>query len=652
MIREISHFIDDLQAKRPDYFTSDIKPSLGLHIVFDIDKEGNIAEHSPRSIMVGKSALYKEIWDEIRPLEYLAQCINANKYLNTPAKKIQSSVPFALIFRTKNVGDKADDESLDKLRDIILKNVSDYLCNTKKINENIVGIDYLIDQIRDFSEQKLFPIIKSQIKARQLKDSDDPEYIGDKFPTNSQICIYFKPPGDPDDDKNLYKLASLNYLLAKVYNKDEYNIGEGEYGVSDFLNTTNQKKPFLMHRTSPVDIERIPLKIAQNMYRFFRLITSKDENDKRKLPNPLPVFIDDEERNNEVIRIFKNNKDVKNFRDILREFYKNSDTKKHFGNYYLINWGFEDKKLRVFDFDYVERFEFRFESEVGRHIHFGDEDDQHKPIVTTDNIFQFESRILVEIFNNSLIVKSKGEDGRVVSTRYFEDFDFDPKYMHQTTYNNILKYRKAIYDYIYKSRRDLITPRMFYDLMMSQILGDIHDWHTTENPNDYSVRKKLNILFSLNKIFDESHTNFGGIDMSTKVPEFREMMWNLISEDDRTLTNDDDFAYAAGQLIRYLLAQSESDKMTHAAIEPFLNVSDANYFKKRLTSTFEHYKHKFSFYSKRFDRAFSQVILYDSDTLDIKAKLPVLLGGYFDKNLFFKKSDKESEEIQPIEGEE
>jgi CRISPR-associated protein Csh1 len=139
--------------------------------------------------------------------------------------------------------------------------------------------------------------------------------------------------------------------------------------------------------------------------------------------------------------------------------------------------------------------------------------------------------------------------------------------------------------------------------------------------------------------------------MSEKIPYYREMMNQLFNDENYHLSSDDEFAYAAGQLIYYLISQSESENLSHAAVEPFLNVSELKYFRKRLTSTFEQYKHKFGFRYERFQRVFSEVLLYESETLNLKEKLPFLLGGYFDINKFYEKKENKSEDNQQIEGE-
>ena len=73
------------------------------------------------------------------------------------------------------------------------------------------------------------------------------------------------------------------------------------------------------------------------------------------------------------------------------------------------------------------------------------------------------------IFNNSLITQTKTGD---IQRKYFDELD--PKYCKsENNYLLVLKYRKAFYDYIYKSRTQAITRQMFDDILLSGIFLDI-----------------------------------------------------------------------------------------------------------------------------------------------------------------------------------
>ena len=131
------------------------------------------------------------------------------------------------------------------------------------------------------------------------------------------------------------------------------------------------------------------------------------------------------------------------------------------------------------------------------------------------NIFQFEADIVKIIFNNSL-VKIKDDSYQV---NYFSEVT--PEYISggETVYQMILKYRKAFYDYIYKSKTQAIYSYMWDEIMWNSIIGDLRNDKLTDkgyHSKEYSIKEKLNIWFSLYNYFlnNERRAN-----MASKIPE-------------------------------------------------------------------------------------------------------------------------------------
>ncbi len=215
--------------------------------------------------------------------------------------------------------------------------------------------------------------------------------------------------------------------------------------------------------------------------------------------------------------------------------------------------------------------------------------------------------------------------------------------MSDTTYVLLMKYRKAIYDYIYKSRRQAITSTMFHDIMSKTIHELIR--LDEDMKNDFRIRERLDIWFSLFHYFNSSNQN--SIDMVNKTREILEHLQQALEGEEPILRHDDDFAFAAGQLIRYLLQQSKSTQRSHALLEPFLQKMNPNQFKQAIAKTFDTYKHEVTLYSggKRysFDKLMSEVMGYDPDSGNMKELMPMVLAGYFAKSLLFRPSPKAEE---------
>ena len=260
------------------------------------------------------------------------------------------------------------------------------------------------------------------------------------------------------------------------------------------------------------------------------------------------------------------------------------------------------------------------------------------------NVFDFERIILNKIFDGILI--SNFENGKRI--RYFSDFndrkDTDIKYINKIIekkrlhikLNLVLKYRKSFYDFIYKSKRQAITEIMFDDMMINSILDDIK--HDKEYDRGYNIKEKLNIWFSLYNFFNQNKKRE---DMASKIPELLEKCRKIANNDSEHLSeNPEEFAFAAGQVIYFLLDKSKAGNKTHALLEPFMQKTMAENLQNVIGNTIGVYKHAISFGKGRFERLAKEVLAYDTH-VNIKNLQRFLLAGYFAQSVIYEKIGKE-----------
>jgi len=595
LIAELSKFVE----KIPDYyFTEGIEPTEGLHIYIQLNDHG--AEIKRKVYLIKQAKKQKEVFEvtgdnlrlcdfpnELIIMDYYSGIISTNKAIDIPSKKILTASPFVLGFKVKN-------------RLSIKNNISNYY---KKLSAFFEQKDQeLISRIKNYSENRLFQVLK------EIFDN-----LVDNIKDDKYIKIYYQA------DIKIQKNGYINYLSKNLFNKDDYNTKNGEYGLSGFLNGDNQKKPFLMHKSSRFLVNnRVHKKEVFNLYQFSKLI------EKKKLPKPLPVFIDNDELNEEVIQLY-NRRKLQSYHHIIEEIFR--EHKKDIGNYYIIYWT-KYKDLRIHDLDYVNNFIYELHDYTISNL-FDVKENRDQRI---ENIFQFENIIIQKIFNNSLVTKTK--EGHVLY-KYFDDID--SKYMTKSTYLNIIKYRKNIYDFIYKSKFSAISNMMFNDMMMRSITSDIksdeikNNYHTM----DKIIKEKMNIYFSFN-------IKFGGTDMASKIPVLQEKLKVLLDNDDKHIESDEEFVFNAGQLIYYIISQSETANKSHAMLEPYLSKSNLELFKNTLTRGIDQYKHKLNFGTKRFQKLASEILGWESN-ISIKNNLPVLLAGYFSKSILYETTNKKGE---------
>ncbi|MFW6275199.1 MAG: hypothetical protein ACOC2M_01035, partial [bacterium] len=460
----------------------------------------------------------------------------------------------------------------------------------------------------------------------------------DTFKDDFYISIYFE-----NIDLSVYKGAHEKYLKSKLFNTDKYNHKDEEadelYGLSNYLNGANSKKTFLERKTASMFkgiSGRITASGASKLNQFEILRAN------RVLPNPLPIFIDKNEfkNNTEIVSIFNNEGERKfSYPQLLKSIYER-DEQRILGNYYLLNIS----RGVVNDFDFVSNFQYKLDGFVIENLFQIKRKGEVIHSYKIHSIFGFENVVVTKIFNNGLVREKQGQ----FTYNYFNDID--PNYIGggDEIANLILRFRKAFYDFIYKSRKQAITSNIFDEIMLTSIVSDVkHDeykdgYHTKET----SIKEKLNIWFSLYNNFSINSKN-----RENMANTFKNLLekTELVANDDQILLDDQnvgEFLFVAGQVIYFLLSKSKASNPTHALLEPFLQKSNAPQLQNAIANAVNAYKHEISFYKDRFERLASQVLAFNTSE-NLKNFQRYLLAGYFAPSVIYK-SNKEKEEQKEI----
>jgi CRISPR-associated protein Csh1 len=451
------------------------------------------------------------------------------------------------------------------------------------------------------------------------------------------VNIYFK-----NMSYDNFELAHNNYLKKNLFNKNDFNsdneISDETYGLSDFINGLNVKKPFLEHKTASMFkgiASRIQAKDTIYLNDFDLLLKRKNN---KVFPSPLPIFNDKNEFSNsdEIISIFK--KDGKlSYSQILKQLYKDTPDK-ILQNYYLL---FFNYKHELEDFDFVSKFRYSFKEngecpEIKNIFGIKINKDELKRKYEIKNIFHFEADIVKTVFNNSL-VKVKDES---FSVSYFGEIKSEYVSGGEPIYQMILKYRRAFYDYIYKSKTQALNCTMWDEVMWNSIIGDLRN---TNFDKKYfisqSIKEKLNIWFSLYNYFTN---NLNRTDMASKIPELLEKMKKVANDENTHFDTTDEFAFGAGQIIYFLLNQSKASERTHALLEPFIQKVQTVQLQNSIAQTVNMYKHEISFGHGRFERLSAEVLAYETDD-NLKNYQRLLLAGYFATPVIYEKKEIENE---------
>jgi CRISPR-associated protein Csh1 len=630
MIQEIINFVKDLENDYPEVFELNKTPSPGLHFWVELDEKGNWKNNPP---VEGKDYVVYDGQEKLQKLHYKAVqysefgrtvggVTDTNKCLDLPAKKIHSCSPFIISFRKKEFSNVTERINVyfEKATCVCLEQ-SDEL-----------GLQKAIAFKNNFQDYLNF-VQSLQISITEKTGEQKTVSLIDTFKDDYYINFYLN-----NIDLNTFKLAHDNYLKEKIFNTNKYNFSGGEdgnlYGLSNYINGANSKKTFLEHKTATMHkgISSRILASDAAVLNQFEILQSN-----RVLPNPLPIFIDKNEfkNNSEIVSIFNNEGERKfSYAQLLKKVYE-KDEQRILGNYYLLNIS----RGVINDFDFVSNFQYKVDLKIENFFEIKQKGEK-LPTTNIHTIFGFENIVVVKIFNNALVTKY-GDKG--FGYKYFDEIKVKDEDGGESMVNIIFRFKKAFYDFIYKSRKQAITSTMFDEIMLTSIYSDLkHDelkdgYHTKET----SIKEKLNIWFSLYSSFNNNSKKRE--NMANTFKTLLEKM-ELVANDDNILIEENnvgEFLFATGQVIYFLLSKSKTSNPTHALLEPFLQKSNAVQLQNAVANAVNAYKHEISFYKDRFERLAAQVLAFETNE-NLKNFQRYLLAGYFAPAIIYK-STKEKE---------
>lgn len=644
MIQEILNFTKELIEDNPEITQLKLTPQPGLYVFVDIDENG---VWTNADLSKGKDYDYYDgknqdivLWNDCIRYQEATNYISMNKVKAFDSKqKIHSCSPFAIAYnfnfsatdkesmglkkeKTMSEDEKKNMEMLlrEKRMGIVNERLSDY----KKCA-------FSIYKLNEKQEQNLFP--NKSKETFQYKKQLEAFY--DQFDTilSKVKCI---PEYQKLTEKDYLKVflrsvpIALQEQLHNKYIEDNLLNGEevDEKGLLGFLTSYSSKKMFMQHKTSSA-IKGFSYRFSKNdaltLYAFEKMW-------KRKcFPNPLPIVIDKREINNEIVRIFNSESEPISYRELLKQVFENTKTA-FLSDYYLLNYRNTKDGMVLNDFDFVPLFRYKFDSsiEVKNVTESGYKKDEVLD-ERIDNVFDFERIIVRAIFNNAL-VKIK-EDS--YTTNYFGDIE--PKYVSggDSMWQLIMKYRKAFYDYIYKSKTNAITAFMFDDMMFNSILSNIRQEEIkTRCEYNNAIKSKINIWFSLYNLFNNNKKD--DIMASTVTDLFEKM--KAVAKGESNIESPEEFAFGAGQLASYLIDRSAASNKTYAMLEPYLQKSKSGQLQDAIAQTIAMYKHDISVYKGSFKLLSAQVLTYDEGA-DMKPLLKYFLAGCFSPCAVYTKKD-------------
>lgn len=643
MIRELINFTENLDEEFKNLGSN---PKEGLHIRMRLfvsetgEAKIDTSDFEYEQYSKKQKGEVSDFLNQCKLLHQNAWCIDTNKCFDLPTKAIHTCSPFAVAFKREHLegGTKFKENIIGKKKQIyerygeyftkafdLFANKEDsekyilfkhfFTHNTFTVTLQRIEEDYKSKRIQLEEE---FVQIKEKLK--NCTDKTQKEAFKSQVTVIEQKLLKVKPLDDSDYvlfyldvPLELYQNLHKRYLGEKLFVIKDYNtppdVNGIVFGASNFMNGLNGNMPFLMHQTAPFYISgRISNIDAKTLYDLQNTFPNNT------LPKPLPLFIYKEELQQKVISIFRESGFKSGYKEIIQKLVEyNADD---IGNYYLLFWQNSKDGIVFKDFDFVSTFEYSISKEKPLAVlnlfgikEKGGKEYKHYPVI--NNIFEFEQQVMKPFIQN-----------KYLRVDYFGDLNKDDYAKLDMTFSSFCRYRKAVYDYVYKSQRNTIDGHIFDEMVFNAIMDDI------KNNNDYGIREKLNIWYSLYEYFNTNNK----INMVNKLKDYQDFVAAIVADEPLTDITDEKFAFAAGQVIEYILSKSKSADNSFNLLEPYLQQSKCVEFKRAIANDFGRYKHEN--FSKNFERVAAFVLSYETSA-NLKNLLPQILSGVFSKNQLF-----------------
>ena len=580
-------------------------PADGSYII--VDAEGKIKNYQDikldkkkrgTSEAVEKGSYFKEICF----YDYHSKLISMNKPMDSK-KVIHSNNYLAFAVKKESITSKLTETIIDNYYDTLKNPLEAKYKKSKeaskiyqKFEEEYAPVNIeILEKCRSWIKQHIFSIDK--LINIDLKKKDYLKIFFEVFEADEE---------DNKKNKELFIQEDNRYIFPSIYNSNDYNVEvNGKIqGIPDNNMGMNAKKPFLAIKTRKtpaaylVDINKAILQ-----KQFFEYLMNFAANGKNN------IYID-----------------TKNYRI---KAYSDQDERDDFdemaSGYYLRIQKGKELEIQVQDnlVDYQNRLKLNFE--YIKFINIDRKEDKLPEFAKRYGIYYKRTNVgnlINEIFFS-----------KCLRTNYFMDISAI-NVKDSTLKQNIIMYRNAIFDWVYKgidNNFSIVEEKFALSLIKNSIQSD----------DKYKLRAKsqLNLHWSLKDYFFKTKGKQGGntmVDTAIKVRE--NVKEKVLSKNEVTMpSNDEEYYYAVGQLLSYLIFKSRAGKKMQSMVNPVLNAKRDNVIKMRLFQLYKKYNYDISIYNYHMKNLYAMILGYKPKN---KVNQEMILFGYLDENILLKSNAK------------
>ncbi|NFG62984.1 MULTISPECIES: type I-B CRISPR-associated protein Cas8b/Csh1 [unclassified Clostridium] len=585
MLKEcLEVFQHELEKKGDKIILDTYVPADGTYVIvepkddsFGIKEVVNIKQNK-KTKEIDRSNKY---FDDICVWDYNSKIINTNKPMASKKyvtkKIILSNNYMSFISKKENIKNgKLTIDIIDNYYDTL---TNPYLKYEKEKNKEIYKkVEEEIGSVDKDKIQKIRCWIKNNLYKIDI-DYDQKDYIK----------IFFKY------DIEEYIREGKRYLIPNIYNKNELNIEVNKvlYGLSDNNMGFNTKKTYLENKSrkliQPYLIDKNEAILQKKFFDYLYNLVSLGKCN---------IFIDNV---NMKILSFENGKSPKGkFSGIFLRILKGKN------------------EAEIHDYDIITKYKYnlikKFEFKNILNIDLASKNVSIQKYGVCTTIKDIES-ILSEVFFKNILIKN-----------YFTD-PGDLKINDGCLKSNLLLARESLFNWIYKGIDNGVF-KILNRISLSLVKGSIVNGYIIKSSHQFNLR------WSLIEYFEK-----GNDDMADIIFNLKETLRNKInSPTTDKFENDDEYYFAVGQLVSYLLAKNKGNKKMHSLANPFINAKNNELIKEKLRNFYKKYNYDINMNGRRFKNLYAMILGYKPES---SVNQDMIIAGYLNSSLIYESNNKE-----------
>ena len=497
----------------------------------------------------------------------------------------------------------------------------------KKTDEGNERLKPRIDSLRSLNqESNIREIYKSFVEALLAYFGMNKKY----FRKNNEDAEKFLKYIDGFNvflklEKELVELYEFLYekrLAYRIFNKERYNLegtcpfcGKSKriIGVPNNFNSFDENKFPNFHNTRS---EPLNVRLC---YDCCEKLNSFDQFLRKYKIDFFPLFIKDDFESKEIRYLRQRGAGELNFFGILEHILANSTEREL--DFILLH-----QRGDILYYDYVNNYCF----ELG----------EYQAYLNSQQNYQLTLKNLMGKFGDNNIL---GLKSYYIFNNFKKGVETHKKYL-------IYKYRQKIFHLVYRNQRSLSGGDV-EEIVTIQLEKRIQDGSVSWPYNHKNSKDKELLDFYLNShLFVRNPSKFiqknGGKKMLEQIRKEKKDI--LKNEDGPNIDSDKKFAYYLGQIVYYLISQSETkDDKKMGLLTPMLSCQTPQTLKNIVVEKYlDKYGYKLRTYHDFRHKILSATLDYLDSKLNVpfsKIKIPFYIG-FFDENIFYR-STKNNKEV-------